>query len=194
MIINNTLFRVSDYQDDMSVNELGYSKSALIIVFVRIIIAEIPYNIDRVISRRLLIPDPDLLFCIFGYIFERTHVADQDVIWITSEMCISRIPVSHLLSSHENSWLNQLSASNTLLGDFDFHIIYLHNMLNYFFLFITHESVLPFVFLYYFNSKCVKMSWKKFLGLSSYEKKEYHLILRVPQVFSSISCGLLLEK
>ena len=38
------------------------------------------------------------------------------------------------------------------------------------------------------------MSWKKFLGLSSYEKKEYHLILRVPQVFSSISCGLLLEK
>lgn len=80
MIINNSLFRVSDYQDDMSVNKLGYSKSALKIVFVRIIIAEIPYHIDRVISRRLLIPDPDLFSCIFSYIFERAHVADQDVI------------------------------------------------------------------------------------------------------------------
>ena len=80
MIINNTFLGISDYADDMRVNELGYGKSAPEILFVNIIIAEISQHIDRVISRRLLIPDPDLLCRIFIYIFERTHVADQDVI------------------------------------------------------------------------------------------------------------------
>ena len=111
-ITDNTVFLCTGNEDYTRINLWRNGKTAHEILLWIIVIAKISNGIDNIIRWGLLIPYPDLLFCVLGDVLKRTVLTFDYVFWVSPQN--ANLPYA-IFSFRSSSIYIILAVVNTMI-------------------------------------------------------------------------------